>query len=119
MPITSPRASARGFPIAPLRWSMDSLEEWIREVTSVINGLMSGQHNATGTVTLTASSASTTLADNRIGRNTKVVLVATTADAAAELAVLFQTFPNASVGSAVLNHANDTDTRSYGYVLQG
>ena len=120
MPITSPRATERGFPIAPLRWSMDSLEEWVREVTAVVNGLMDGQHNATGTITLTVSSATSTLADRRIGRNTKVVLVATTANAAAAVGGLSQTFPNAALGAAVLNHANDANAdKSFAYVLQG
>ncbi len=118
MPITSPRASARSFPIAPLRWSMESLEEWVRVVTGVVNGLMDGKHNATGTVTLTASAATTTLTDASIGRNTKVIMVPTTANAAA--ATPYQTFPNAANGTAVMNHANNAQTdRDFGYVLQG
>ena len=114
----SPRATAFGFPLARL-FSTD-LTEWIREVAGVANSLRDGKINATGTVTLTANAATTTLSDVRIGRTTKVVLVPTTANAAAALATTYFTYPNANTEAAVLNHANNAQSdRLFGYVLQG
>lgn len=118
MPLTSPRASAFGYSLAPLFWA--DIKEWVRKCAEVVNLAMNGKINTTGTVTLTANAATTTITDSRIGRTTKVFLVPTTANAANALATTYQTFPNASVESAVLNHANNAQTdRTFAYALLG
>ena len=118
MALTSPRATGFGFPTAPVFWS--DVPEWIRKVAEVVNSLRGGKINATGTVTLTENAATTTLSDTRIGRTTKVVLVQTTANAAAALASTYQTYPNAATEAAVLNHANNAQTdRTFAYCLLG
>lgn len=119
MAITSPRAGAVSFPKAPLHWGR-SVEEWIRLVAQAVNRIDDGSINATGTITLTISVASSTLSDRRIGQRTKVIMAPTTANAAAEVATLYQTFPNATEGQAVINHTNNAQAdRTFGYVLAG
>ena len=119
MAIVSPRAGAVSFPKAPLNWGTD-IGGWIRLVAQAVNRIDDGSINATGTITLTINVASSTLSDRRIGKQTKVILVPTTANAAGELATLYQTLPNATEGQAVLNHANNAQAdRTFGYVLAG
>ena len=145
MPIPSPRASARSFRIAPQAFYGDmdgaleraipdpvergplknliwQLIEWSRLISEVLNGAMVGKLNNGGTVTLTANQATTTVTDPRIGPDTKLVLVPTTANAAAEVGAggLFQTYPNVTKEQAVLNHASNAQTdRDFCFVLLG
>ena len=142
MVIASPRDSARPFRIAPpafygdldtlleaaipdpeerapLRDLIWQLIEWQRLSVEVVNGMMTGKHNATGTVTLTANQATTTITDPRIGVDTKIILHPTTANAKAE-GTPWQTVPNATADQAVLNHANNAQTdRTYGFIFAG
>ncbi len=120
MTISSPRASAIGFPTAPLEWADE--KEWLRKLAEVVDSLSDGKINATGTVTLTASQATTTLSDRRIGLNTKVFLTPVTANASAEIGAgaIYQTLPNTTEGQAVLNHANNSQSdRTFGFALLG
>ncbi len=145
MALTSPRASARGFAKAPpafygdidsalraalpegdavadmtrLRALLWQITEWQRLSAEVINGLMDGKDNATGTLTLDINVATTTLIDRRIGPDTIVVLVPTSANAKAE-GTPWQTLPNVTRSQAVLNHVNSaTADRTYAFVLRG
>ena len=118
MALTSPRATSFGFPLAPT-YSSDQAD-WIRKIAETTNSLRDGKINSTGTVTLTANAGTTTLTDVRIGRTTKVVLVPTTANAAAAVATTYQTYPNAAVEAAVINHANNAQTdKTFAYCLLG
>jgi hypothetical protein len=102
----------------PLQW--DNEGEHQRRLAIAINGLLNGKHNAFGSVTLTASSATTTLQDQRIGANTVLHFTPTTANAAAGLAVLYQTYPNTTKKQSTLNHANNSESdRTYVYSLHG
>ena len=54
-----------------------------REVSEIVNNLVEGKSNNTGEITLAASGAtSTTISDERIGYNSVILLMATTASAA-------------------------------------
>ena len=145
MPIPSPRATARSFRVAPPAFHGDvdraleqatpdpvergplknliwQLIEWSRLISGVLNGAMQGKLNNGGQVTLTANQATTTVTDGRIGTDTKLVLVPTTANAAAEVGAggLFQTFPNVTKEQAVLNHASNAQTdRDFRFALLG
>ena len=145
MPVTSPRATARSFRVAPsafygdldraleraipdpvarvpLRDLIWQLIEWSRLGFGVLNGAMQGKLNNGGQVTLAASVATTTLSDVRIGADTTVVLCPITANAAAEVGAggLFQTHPNVTGGQAVINHASNAQTdRDFRYALLG
>ena len=138
--VSSPRASALFFrtaqpafygPIADLltralddpelyRDVQRQLTEWLRDESSVLAGAMTGKTNNTGTVTLTASQATTTITDARLGRGTLLTLVPTTANASAEVATIYQTYPNATKEQIVLNHANNAQgDRIFAFALIG
>jgi len=125
MALSSPRLSARSaYRRAPLQWAdvedWRGLIEWVRDIATILNGVLQGKMNVTGTMTLTASVASTTLTDVRIGADTVVILTPTTANAAAALATAYQTYQNASDGAAVINHANNSQSdRTFIFTLIG
>jgi hypothetical protein len=88
-----------------------------RAVAEIVNGMMDGKTNNTGTITLAVGGATTTtLSDPRISRDSDIILVPKTADA-------FSTAVYASSqtnGSATLTHAaNSTAGKTYGYVVVG
>lgn len=89
-----------------------------REIAGVLNNVLQGKLNNTGTLTITANAASTTLTDPRIGANSAVLLMPRTANAAAALAsTYFTTFAD---GSCVVNHANNAQAdRTFTYVVIG
>ncbi len=145
MPVSSPRASARDFRIAPPAFYGDvdrALEaaipdpveraplldifrqfiEWQRLTVEVVNRAMDGKLNARGTVTLTANQATTTLSDRRIGPDSVILPMPATANAAAEVGAgtLFQTYPNVTLGQMTINHANKAQSdRDFAYALIG
>lgn len=120
MPLSSPRASATtGQITAPLEFGGDPSEHR-RLIAQATEEALEGKLRSVGTVTLTASQGSTTLADLRIGAGSVILLMPTTANAAAALATTYQTVPNATKGEAVLNHANNAQTdRTFKYVVLG
>lgn len=91
---------------------------WLTKIASVLNNVLSGKMNNTGTVTLAANAATTTLTDSRIGANSVVLLMPTTANAAAALATTyFDTFAD---GSCVINHANNAQAdKTFSYTVTG
>jgi len=120
VPISSPRASAASLPGVPLEWSDE--KEHRRQLALTANAILQGRLNNVISVTLTASSASTTITDARIGLNTALILVPTTANASAEIGAgtIYQTFPNATKNQAVINHANNAQTdRTFRAVMIG
>lgn len=108
MTITSPRSDAKSY-VPPSPNNPDA-EDHRRKLALAIADLMKGKLNVTKDVTLTANAASTTVMDSRIGATTVLVLVPTTANAAAALATTYQTYPNATANLAVLTHANNAQT---------
>lgn len=118
MPLISPRASSLAAQGVPLTWP--DVADHLFKLATALNKVLDGKINSIGTVTLTANAATTTLSDPRIGRNTILVLIPTTANAAAALGTTYQTYPNAATEAAVLNHANNAQTdKTFAYVLLG
>jgi len=87
-----------------------------REIAGVLNNVLSGKLNNSGSLTLTANAATTTVSDQRIGSNSVILLMPTTANASAALGGLyFDTFDN---GFCTAHHANNAQTdRSFRYVV--
>ena len=86
-----------------------------RTISTVVNNILDGKVNSTGSVTLTNSATTTTLSDDRIGADSVILFMPTTSDASSE---------NIHVtarqkGQATLNHANASTTRSFDYVIFG
>ncbi len=93
-----------------------------RQLIRVIKGIMQGKTNNTGTVTLTANSATTTLtlAMGRLGQTTVLTLQPTTSNAAGALSGLYVSARNVPAGTMTLTHANTASVdRIFNYVLTG
>ena len=90
-----------------------------REISEVTNGVLNGKTNNTGNVTLNASSATTTtISDERIGYNSIIMLMPTTANAASSLTNVYVSAR--AKGSATLTHSANTNTdKTYGYIIVG
>ena len=82
---------------------------------NVVNGILDGKVNSTGSVTLTNSSATTTLSDDRIGDDSVILFMPTTSDASTVTIHV----TGRQKGQATLNHASATTTRSFGYIVFG
>ena len=119
MAIASPRASARGYRPAPLDWS--NPREWMREIAEVVNNLLEGKDNATGSVTFTVDSLTTLVKDRRCGPDTWIGLSSRTANAGGEVGIWFSNVGTLSGGvpSFTINHAFDNRSdRTFRYVLR-
>lgn len=115
MAITSPRASGRQFDTPPLEWGNGP--EHRRKLAEVLDGVMDGKINATGTVTLTASSTTTTLTDRRIGTGSVILFMPTTQNAAGEIGMYVS---SRGQGTATITHASMSQTdRTFAYALLG
>lgn len=98
--------------------SMPDQAQHLRLISNVVNNTMDGKINATGSVTLTASATSTTLTDARIGANSIILFMPTTANGNTAKANLYVSAR--ADGSATLNHASSTNTdQTFGYVVLG
>lgn len=93
-----------------------SSPEHRRELGAAINQIIDGKGNNTGSVTLTASAASTVVSNARVSEDSHISLTPTTANAATALTT---TYVTASNGSFTINHANNAQTdRTYTYSLR-
>lgn len=84
--------------------------------------MLRGRMNTGGLFTLTASVASSTMTDDRISVDSTVVLVPTTANAAAELGngTLYMSETGRVNGSIVVTHANNAQAdRTFRIVIIG
>jgi hypothetical protein len=91
---------------------------WSRRLALAINGLFEGKSNNTFEVTLAVAPATTTvIAKSRITPDTKIFLMAKTANAAAAVAGLYAT---AAAGAITLTHsASAAVDRTFAYILVG
>jgi hypothetical protein len=91
-----------------------------REVSEVVNGLLDGRSNNTGSVTLRASNATTVVADLRAGPESIVSLMPTTANASAEVGAGTIYVSTRAKQSFTLTHANNGQSdRTYAYTVIG
>jgi hypothetical protein len=89
-----------------------------RQIAACVNKQNNGKFNCTLAVTLTASAASTTVTDSRIGTGSLMVFMPQTAHAAAEMASGNLYIPASTVvpalgsvpGKAVIQHTNNSQT---------
>jgi len=98
--------------------SINASEKDPTALASVLQNAMRGKLNAIKTaVTLTASSATTTLTDTRIGPESVIVFMPTTANAKAE-GMPYVT--GRGDGTCTLNHANNAQSdRTYDIAIFG
>lgn len=91
-----------------------------RRIVQGIRDLFSGRSNAVGTVTLTASQATTTVTAINCGADSKVFLMPTTANASAEFGNGTIRISAVAGGSFTITHANNSQTdRTFFWVALG
>ena len=113
----SPRASVNDHPLAPQDWP-ELTREWGRKTAEVLNNLMVGRSNNTGTITLTANSATSTLTDPRLGPKSVITFMPTTANGATATGNLYVSARGKQ--TATLTHTNNAEVdRSFSYAIQG
>lgn len=93
-------------------------EKDTRSIVAVLQNAMRGKLNCTTTKTLTASSATTTITDTRIGPESVLLFMPTTANAATGLTALYVSARGN--GTATLTHANNAQVdRTYAIAIIG
>lgn len=91
-----------------------------REISQVVNGVLDGKLNSTGTFTCTASAASTAVTDYRAGLDSIILLMPTTANASAEIGNGSIYVSTRAKQSFTVTHANNSQAdRTFGYVIIG
>ena len=111
-------AQASGRRYLGVEGSNEDQTAWITRIVGVLNNVLAGKLNNTGTVTLTANSATTTLTDSRIGANSVIYFMPTTVNAASELPLIY--FVTFLKGSCVVTHANNAHTdKTFVYTVTG
>lgn len=91
-----------------------------RQTAQAVNLLIDGKFNSTGTVTLTASAASTSVTDYRAGPDSVIVFTPTTANAAAEQGGGTMYLSARAKQGFTLTHANNSQTdRTFLYIVIG
>ena len=111
----SPRANANQFITPPMSWGDE--EEHRRKLAEILDGVMDGKINSTGSVTLTASATTTTLLDRRIGTGSVLLFMPTTENAAGEIGMYVSARGD---GTATITHASMSQTdRTFAYAVLG
>lgn len=105
------------YPIAPN--NPKPTEAYLKALVGIVNNIMRGKQNNTGSVTLNASATTTAVTNIFCGGNSTIHLSPTTANAAAEIGngTLYIT---AAKQSFTITHANNAQTdRTYSYTIHG
>ena len=88
-----------------------------RSVAEIVNNLVEGKSNNTGSFSTTTLTTSATLSDERIGFNSVILFMPIDNNSAAELvSIYFDTFAQ---GSCVVHYGNHAAVRSYRYLVVG
>jgi hypothetical protein len=93
---------------------------WLWDAHDVVNGIMRGKINSTGSLTLAANAETTVFHQPLIGGSSVILLQPATANAAAELAGGRLYFDVPGNGSVVIHHQNSAASdRTFGYAIFG
>ena len=107
-----------GHPTPPLYFA-----DWgagFHSLSKVVHGILRGQTNNTGTVTLDADANSTTVTDRRVGPYSEIMFSPTTANAAAEIGAGGFYVSSQSKDSFTVAHANNSQAdRVFNYSIHG
>ena len=100
--------------------SLRDVAEHVRILATAINGLLDGRANNTGAVTLTISAASTVVTDRRVGVDSVVTFMPTTANAAAEVGNGTMYVSSTTQAAFTITHANNAQAdRTFKYEVTG
>ena len=107
---------AQGFLTVPVTWADET--EHRRLIANAINSLRDGKINATGSVTLTASTTTTAITDIHVGADSVILLMPTTSNAAGALATTY--IGTVAKQSFTISHASNSQAdRIFKYVVLG
>lgn len=81
-----------------------------QRLAQAIRDLFAGRSNAVGTVTLTANSATSVVTALNVGADSRIFLMATTANAAAEAGGTALRISSVGSGTFTVTHANNAQT---------
>ena len=88
-----------------------------REISEVVNNLVEGKSNNTGSFSTTVSTTTTTLSNERIGFNSVIVIMPLDHNSSMELKdIYFDTFTQ---GSCTVHHGSHGVSRNYRYIIVG
>lgn len=91
-----------------------------RDISQVVNGILDGKLNSTGTFTCTVSAATTAVTDYRAGEDSIILLMPTTANASAEIGNGTIFISTRAKQSFTVTHANNSQSdRTFGYAVLG
>lgn len=89
-------------------------------MAQAVNQLSDGRSNGFGSVTLTANQTTTAVTDVRVGTDSVISLMPTTANAAAEVGAGGMYVGTVTAQSFTITHANNAQTdRTFTYAIQG
>lgn len=91
----------------------------VRETSEVVNNILSGKQNNTGTVTVTNSATSTAVTNYLVGPDSVILFMPTTSDGASELAAGTMYVSARTKQAFTITHANATTTRSFAFIVVG
>ena len=98
--------------------SMPDSSQHLRLISNTVNNTLDGKLNSTGNITLTASATTTTLTDRRIGANSIILFMPTTANGNTAKTNLYVSAR--ADGSATLTHASSSNNdQTFGYIVIG
>ena len=104
--------------IQPTTWR--NTAEHLRKLATAINQMADGRVNCFGSVTLTASAASTVVSDLRVGTDSVITFMPTTANAAAEIGNGTMYVGTVTAESFTITHANNAqNNRTFRYHIAG
>jgi len=91
-----------------------------RKIVQAVRQTIDGKTNNTGTITLDASVATTKFIDARCGAESVIVFMATTANAASEMATGAMYVSTRGKQNFILTHTNNVQTdRTFDYIIVG
>ena len=90
-----------------------------RAVSEVVNGIMNGKTNKTGTVTLGTSVTSTVISDARIGADSVILFMPTNVNAATILSGGLLYVSSRGKGTATITHPTTILSSTFAYVVIG
>lgn len=118
MTVTSPRSTARAFDtVPPIHDYANDIPAALRFVWNILNQLMRGKtNNVTPDFTLTLSSTTTVVTDERIGANSWIGLMPIDALAAGEMGIYVL---SQGKQTCTISHGSGSNTRTFRMVIVG
>ena len=106
----------------PVPTNYPDLPAWLRKIAVAVNGLLNGWSNNIGSVTLTASAATTVIQfePNRLRVESRISLFPQTANAAAAWNSIYESARDVAAGTLTLTHVNNANAdKTYDFFLVG